>query len=149
MLKAYAAAIGTPAEGSTYLAAVAELQDARVLVPVVAVADTVDTNAAGLTVDKDSSMAAVLLAAPDGRRGLLAFSGAAELAAWNPQARPVPVLLPQAAQAALHEEASALILDVASPHKLVLEGELLDRLGRGQRLIQSNGEWAWIVTNQE
>ena len=53
----------------------AALAGSRVLVPVVAVLGEVEHDAAGLTRDKDSDMAAVLLRGADGRLALLAFSG--------------------------------------------------------------------------
>ena len=74
-----------------YAEALGVLQDARLLVPVVAVLGEVEYDAAGLAHDKTSDMATVLLTGRDGRTALLAFTGTRQLQAWNPEARPVPV----------------------------------------------------------
>ena len=51
------------------------LQDARLLVPVVALLGEVDHDERGLAHDKTSDMAAVLMTGRDGRTALLAFTG--------------------------------------------------------------------------
>lgn len=133
----------TSGEG-TYAAALAALLRSRVVVPVVAVAGEVEVDEAGLAHDKTSDMATVLIARPDGRRGLLAFSGLDSLAAWDPAARPVPVAARTAAEAALHEGAEALLLDLHGPHRLVVEGQDLQGLARGWELTSVGGRSAWI-----
>ena len=60
------------------------LQDARLLVPVVALLGEVEHDEQGLAHDKTSDMAAVLMKGRDGRTALLAFTGTASLQAWNP-----------------------------------------------------------------
>ena len=105
-----------------YVQVLAALQDARLLVPVVALLGEVEHDEAGLAHDKTSDMAAVLLQGADGRLALLAFTGTASLAAWNPEARPVPVPARVAAQSALQDGAAALVVDVAGPATLVVEG---------------------------
>ena len=74
---------------------------------------------------------------PDGRRALLAFTGLDALRSWRRDARPVPVTLDIAAQAARSEELTALLIDVAGPHPLVIEGEVLGRAGAGHRLVET------------
>ena len=137
-LSAYAAGTGA------YVDALASLQSGRLLVPVVAVLGEVEVDADGLVHDKTSDMAAVLLARPDGRRGLLAFTSAEALAAWNPDARPVPVATATAARAALQEEADALVVDVAGPVRFAIEGEDLRGLAAGWRLTRVGARSAWI-----
>jgi len=66
-------------------------------------------------------MAAVFMTGADGRNALLTFSSVAALEAWNPVARPAPVWGREAAQAALDEGASALLLDLGAEHFTVLE----------------------------
>ena len=102
---------------------VAALAGARLLVPVVAVLDEAEVGADGLRRDKDSHMATVSLLNPDGRRGLLAFTSTATLAAWQSDARPVAATSQRVAQAALQEGADAVLLDVAG------SGALPDRGG--------------------
>jgi hypothetical protein len=102
------------------------LAGSRLLVPVVAVLDEAETGPDGLRRDKQSSMATVLVRAPDGRRSLLAFSGTESLRTWQDDARPVPLAAPLAARAAIDEGADALLVDVAGPVPFaVAEGELL------------------------
>lgn len=112
------------------------LQDARLLVPVVAVLGEVEVDDDGLAHDKTSDMATVLLTRPDGRTGLLAFSGTTTLAAWRADARPVPVTARSAAQAALQEGADALVLDVAGPVTFAVDGDDLRALAVGWRLTR-------------
>ncbi len=143
-LAAAVAAYGSTSGNDEYVAALAVLQDARVLVPVVAVLGEVELDAQGLAHDKSSDMAAVLIQTPDGRRGLLAFTSTDTLAAWNPEARPVPVPARTAAQAAVQEDAAALVLDVAGPHRLVVDGETLRALAAGYRLARVGDGLAWV-----
>jgi hypothetical protein len=123
------------------------LQDARVLVPVVAMLGEVEYDEQGLAHDKTSDMASVLMTGRDGRTALLAFTGTAGLTAWDPDARPVPVSALQAAQAAIQDGASALLVDVAGPVLFVVEGDDLDALARGHRLVRlDDGRWGWATT---
>ena len=143
-LAAYDAA--APAdEADQHHATLAVLQDARVVVPVVAVLGEVEYDGQGLAHDKTSDMAAVLMTGRDGRTALLAFTGSASLARWDPTARPVPVRARQAAQAALQDGAAALLVDVAGPVLFVVEGDDLDSLARGLRLVRVDGRWAWAT----
>lgn len=123
--------------------ALAALQDCRLLVPVVAVLGEVEYDEQGLAHDKTSDMATVLMRGRDGRLALLAFTGTEPLHLWNPEARPVPVSARQAAEAALHDDAAALLVDVAGPTTMVVEGEDLRSLAEGFRLLESPGGWAW------
>jgi hypothetical protein len=122
---------------------IAVLQDSRLLVPVVAMLGEVEYDEQGLAHDKTSDMATVLMRGKDGRLALLAFTGNDALHRWNPEARPVPVSARQAAEAALHDDAAALLVDVAGPVLLVIEGEDLRSLAEGYRLVETAGGWAW------
>ena len=142
---ALTAALAAYASGDGgYAAALAALVDSRVVVPVVAIAGEVEVDEAGLAHDKTSDMAAVLLTRPDGRRGLLAFSGTATLTAWDPDARPVPVTARTAARAALQEGADALVVDLAGPVRFPVEGEDLRGLAAGWTLGRVGDRSAWI-----
>ena len=121
----------------------------RLLVPVVAVLGEVEHDEAGLAHDKTSDMAAVLLRGGDGRLALLAFSGTAPLTAWNAEARPVPVSAQVAAQSALQEGAAALVLDVAGPTTVVVEGEDLQAVALGWRLTRIGDGLGWIRPPEE
>ena len=137
-LAAYAAG---HADHATTLAV---LQDARVLVPVVAVLGEVEYDDAGLAHDKTSDMAAVLLTGADGRLALLAFTGSEPLEQWNPEARPVPVATRLAARAAVQDDAAALVIDVAGPTRFVVEGEDLQALAAGWTLGRAGERAVWI-----
>jgi hypothetical protein len=122
----------------------AVLQHARVLVPVVAVLGESEVDEAGLTHDKTSDMATVLMRRADGRTALLAFTGTYAMQRWDPSARPVPVRVPDAARAAVHDGASALLLDIAGPVMVVVEGEDLQSLADGFVLADVAGRFAWV-----
>ena len=122
---------GTASSGEV----LAVLQDARLVVPVVAVLGEVELDAQGLAHDKSSDMAAVLVRAADGSTGLLAFTSLATMARWDPQARPVPVTAATAATAAVQDGAEALLVDLAGPATYVVDGDDLTRLAAGWRLV--------------
>ena len=147
--RALAASVREPGT-TTYLRAVASLCATRVLVPVVATATRTATveagRGAGLSSDKEADMSVVMLQAADGRRALLGFTGLDALKAWNAQARPVPVTLDLAAQTARAEGVDTVLVDVAGPHPLAIDGEVLDGLAQGHRLLEvAEGEFGWAV----
>ncbi|MBD8606201.1 SseB family protein [Aeromicrobium sp. CFBP 8757] len=115
------------------------LPDARVFVPIVPLLG--ETPADG---DKNADMAAVLMTGADGRQALLAFSSVATMAAWDPTARPVPVLGKDAALAAIDEKASAILLDLGTPSFTVVEDDDVRHLAAGHRLVLSEVGAAWI-----
>ncbi|MQW76231.1 SseB family protein [Nocardioides sp. dk4132] len=142
-LSAYAAGTGER------VAVLAALVGTRLLVPVVAVLGEVEVGEDGLAREKSSDMAAVLMTTPDGRRGLLAFTGTEPLRTWNPEARPVPVTAQAAAQSAIQEEASALVIDLAGPVRLVVEGNDLRAVAHGWRPAVVDGEPVWLAPAPE
>ncbi|WP_405809429.1 SseB family protein [Streptomyces sp. NBC_00210] len=107
------------------------LKDARLLVPVVAVLGEVEEDENGLRREKTSDMAVPTLTAGD-RRALPAFTSTASLARWDPDARPVAVPLHQALQAAAHEKADTLVIDLAGPVPYQLSGRVLLALAEGR-----------------
>ena len=120
------------------------LGSSRLLVPVVALLGSVEYDDAGRAHEKTSDMAAVLLTRPDGRRGLLAFTSTASLAAWDADARPVAASAATAAQAAVQQQADALVIDVAGPVRYAVEGDDLHGVAAGWRLATVGGRAAWI-----
>jgi len=100
------------------------LRDVRLLATVVAVLDSVGDDGT----EKDSHMAVVSMVNDAGDKGLLAFTGVDSLSEWNPEARPVPAWGRDVARGAVDDGASAVIIDVAGPQRIVLEGLLLDVL---------------------
>ncbi|WP_330451831.1 MULTISPECIES: SseB family protein [unclassified Streptomyces] len=129
---ALASALTAWAEDRTAVAPVLEaLKGARLLVPVVAVLGEVEVDEKGLRREKTSDMAVPTLQA-GGRRALPAFTSTASLARWDPQARPVAVPLHQALQAAAHEKADTVVLDLAGPVAFELTGAALRALAEGR-----------------
>ncbi|WP_406289209.1 SseB family protein [Streptomyces sp. NBC_00209] len=127
-----ASALAGWAEDRRAVAPVLEaLKSARLLVPVVAVLGEVEEDERGLRREKTSDMAVPTLQAGD-RRALPAFTSTASLARWDPQARPVAVPLHQALQAAAHEKADTVVLDLAGPVAFELTGAALRALAEGR-----------------
>jgi len=120
-LAAYQAGQGSEQAALTALAA------ARLLVPVVAVlADGVATQG-----DKDSEMVLPTLIGRDGRPAVLAFTSLDALARWRPVARPVPAEAGRVWRGAV-ADGCAVVIDVAGPVPLAVEGARLAALAAGQ-----------------
>jgi hypothetical protein len=80
--------------------------------------------------EKGSEMALPTLIGRDGRAAIPAFTSVETLARWQASARPVPVDAGQVWRAAM-EESCAVIIDVAGPVPLAVEGARLAALARG------------------
>ncbi|MER5441282.1 SseB family protein [Streptomyces sp. NPDC002790] len=125
----------------------AALRGTRLLVPVVAVLGEVEEDseegreapwkggggrrAGGLRREKTSDMAVPTLKAGE-RTALPAFTSTQSLALWDPEARPVAVPLHQALQAAAHEQADTVVLDIAGPVPYELTGPALYAVAEGR-----------------
>src|SRR5665811_266929 len=92
--------------------------------------------------DKTSEMATALMRGRDGRTALLAFTGLDSLKRWDREARPVPVAAARVAEAALRDDASAVV-DVAGPVMFVVEEEDLRALAEGYTLLDIQGRHGW------
>jgi SseB protein N-terminal domain len=141
-LDAYAAGAGAERAVLTALAV------SRLLVPVVAVlADTgvaetesaetgsaktygADPRQAAPGRERASEMAIPSLVGQDGRLAMVAFTCSDSVRRWRPAARPVPVPATAVFQAAV-AEASAVVIDVAGPVALTIEGTRLAVLAAG------------------
>lgn len=143
-----------------YLKAVAAACSARFLLPVVAQGDEGGADPrepgepsprTGRTVsdpERHAELSAVMLQASDGRTALPAFTGLDALLAWRPDARPVPCRLDELAASALQQGAVAVLVDIAGPAPLVVEGDLLAELARGHRLVRlPDGGWGWLYAD--
>jgi SseB protein N-terminal domain len=118
-------------EGSEH-AALTALSCSRLLVPVVAVGDEGGAGGAGgAGGEKHSEMSLPTLVGRDGRRAVPAFTGLETLARWRRQARPVPVQAALVWQAAA-EDGCAVVVDVAGPVPLAVDGARLAALAGGQ-----------------
>jgi hypothetical protein len=110
------------------------LRNARLLVPIVAVLGEVEEDENGLRREKTSDMAVPTLKAGD-RTALPAFTSTHSLARWDPDARPVAVPLHQALQAAAHEKADTVVLDLAGPVPYEITGAALYALAEGRTTV--------------
>ena len=120
-LAAYQAGLGSEQAALTALAA------ARLLVPVVAVL----TDGTATQGDKDSEMMLPTLIGRDGRPAVIAFTSLDALARWRSEARPVPTEADRVWRAAV-ADGCAVVIDVAGPVPLAVEGARLAALAAGQ-----------------
>lgn len=97
-----------------HVSALLALSSSRVLIPLLAEAGDVGLTPEGKLVEKTQELSIVTVAGPDGRRALPVFSSVEAMRIWNPEARPIPVPMPQAAVAAAQEETALIIVDPAS-----------------------------------
>ena len=81
--------------------------------------------------DKNSEMVLPKLIGRDGRPAMLAFTSLDALARWHPNARPVPVGAERVWRAAI-ADGCAVVIDVAGPVPLAVEGARLGALAAGQ-----------------
>lgn len=112
---------------------------ARWLVPVVAIAAEVDTSGEH-AVETSTDMATVTLTAPDGSVALPMFTSLGALADWDPSARPVPVPAASAAQAAISDHCSVLLVDLGSDHAVVLRSSMLWALAQKRAWVPSHDD---------
>ncbi len=112
-------------------AALTALAAARLLVPVVAVLAEGTAPEVGRAGDKNSEMVLPKLIGRDGRPAVLAFTGLDALARWRPDARPVPAEADRVWRAAV-ADGCAVVIDVAGPVPLAVEGARLAALAVGE-----------------
>lgn len=132
-------------EPEAYLAAVAALCGARLLLPIVADGDE---SGDGPDPDRHAEMSAVLMTSASGASGVIAFTGLDALRAFDPGARPVPCTLDEVAVTAVEAGAAAVVIDVAGPGMLIIEGELIGALAAKQRLVRLEDGWGWLSVTQ-
>ena len=99
---------------------------ARLLVPVVAVVDSIVEGQ-----EKDSHMQSVEFQSADGRKALIAFTGTDAVEYWGPKARPIPRAAFEVAQGAVEQGYDAIVLDMSGPTPLAVDGNLLSLLAIG------------------
>jgi hypothetical protein len=138
VLAAYAAGQATEHAALTAVAAT------RLLVPVVAVPVEPDGDTARSAPgerhggeagrdggEKETEMALPTLIGNDGRKAVIAFTGIETVSRWRADARPVPVPAASLWPAVAAEQADAVVIDVAGPVPLVIEGARLAALAGG------------------
>ncbi|MFB7458629.1 MULTISPECIES: SseB family protein [unclassified Streptomyces] len=124
------------------------LGSARLLVPVVAVLGEVEEDENGLRREKTSEMAVPTLKAGH-RTALPAFTSTDALARWEPDARPVAVRLHQVLEAAAHEKADTVVLDMAGPVPFELTGPALLALAEGRTTTDPLADPAVVTAVRE
>jgi len=136
-LEAFAAGQGSERAMLTALAC------SRLIVPVVAVpagqaetggAETGGAETGGAETDlaeKATEMAMPTLIGLDGRRAIPAFTCLDSMRRWQQGARPVPAAARQVWHAAV-EDSCAVVIDVAGPIRIAVEGARLAALARGE-----------------
>ena len=90
-----------------------------------------DNPVGGLRGENTTEMALPTLIGRDGRSAILAFTSLEALTTWRPDARPVAVPAARVWQAGA-QEASAVVIDVAGPVPVTVEGARLAALAAGR-----------------
>jgi len=124
-LAGYATGAGSEHAALTALAA------ARLLVPVVSVLTEAGEHADEHGGDKSSEMALPTLIGNDGRPAIIAFTGLDALSRWRSDARPIPAEAGRVWRAAV-ADGCAVVIDLAGPVPLAIEGARLAALAQGQ-----------------
>lgn len=104
------------------VAVAAAVRQERLLVPVVKAPEGSLAEDDADPCGTGDAMASVTFVANDGRRALLAFTSLESLRAWNPEARPLPQPGRDIAASAVSGGLDALIIDLASPGRIALQG---------------------------
>jgi SseB protein N-terminal domain len=81
--------------------------------------------------EKETEMALPTLIGNDGRKAVIAFTSTDTVRRWRADARPVPVPASRLWPAVAAEQADAVVIDVAGPVPLVVEGARLRALASG------------------
>ena len=110
---------------------IAEFAQSRLLIPLVANLGESEIGAHGHQVDKSAELSIVTVQTPDSATGLPVFSSVQSMAAWNPEARPVPADAVRVALAAASEGNTRVILDPTSETEFVLRRPAIAALAQG------------------
>jgi len=102
----------------------------RLLIPLIATVGDTEVGPHGQKVDKSADLAIVAVATPDGKTAIPCFSSVAQMAAWNPDARPVPVDTKKIALAAASEGHERIVIDPAGS-SVVLRRPAIAALAQG------------------
>jgi hypothetical protein len=109
------------------------LRTSRLLVPLVAELGADGLNEHGH--DKTQELSIVTVVGPDGRTVLPAFTSVASMSAWNPRARPIPVLAQRVALAAASEQTDLVVVDATSATEFVIRRPALWAMAQEQPWI--------------
>jgi hypothetical protein len=118
----------TPATRAEVLAA---LGGARVFLALAARALTTEVASSGMRQERQTDIALLTVARPDGSRVLPAFSDGHAVQRWQPQARPLPLPAPTACATAVEDGAVGLLLD-PGPEAFLVDAAELAELAAGR-----------------
>ena len=82
--------------------------------------------------DENVEMMQVLFSSNDGRVAMPVFTSLDELTKWNKEARPLPLIANDFALQTIDQELDAIIVDIASDHRFVIKGYMLNCLAKNQ-----------------
>ena len=82
--------------------------------------------------DENVEMMQALFSSNDGRVAMPVFTSLDELTKWNKEARPLPLIANDFAQQTIEQELDAIVVDIASDHRFVIKGYMLNCLAKNQ-----------------
>jgi hypothetical protein len=82
--------------------------------------------------EENVEMMQALFSSNDGRVAMPVFTSLDELTKWNKEARPLPLISNDFAQQTIDQESDAIIVDIASDHRFVIKGYMLNCLAKNQ-----------------
>ena len=82
--------------------------------------------------DENVEMMQALFSSNDGRVAMPVFTSLDELTKWYKEARPLPLIANDFAQQTIDQELDAIIVDIASDHRFVIKGYMLNCLAKNQ-----------------
>lgn len=112
--KKIALALESHAKAPNLLLLVDSLRGERLLIPLLATLGESELGPHGHKVDKSADLAIVAVATPDKQTAIPVFTSVSDMAAWNQEARPVPVESERVAIAAISEGHTRIILNPAT-----------------------------------
>ncbi|MEY4366747.1 MAG: hypothetical protein RLZ28_162 [Actinomycetota bacterium] len=124
LLKALAEFRSAP-EAADPSAVIAAIRGARLLIPMLASLGETGEGAHGQTVDKSADLAIFTVEGPDSKPAMPAFTSMAAMAAWNPDARPIPIGARKICLAAAAEQTTRVVIDPGSETNFVLRRPLI------------------------
>jgi hypothetical protein len=110
----------TEASGEAMRAVVDSLRSDRVLVPLLAEAGDFGYTEDGKVVEKTQELSIVSVEGPDGKPVAVAFSDVESMAAWNSDARPIPVEAQKVAAWVLDDQMARIVLNPGSDTQCVV-----------------------------
>ena len=96
--------------------------------------------------DENVEMMQALFSSNDGRVAMPVFTSLDELTKWNKEARPLPLIANDFAQQTIDQELDAIIVDIASDHRFVIKGYMLNCLAKNQEWNYPHQDLAVIET---